>query len=411
MQFLLGYLLKLSISLSVVYLFYFGVLRLLTFYNWNRWYFLLFNATCFVIPFINITYFWGSNEMENSSILTAIPSINLYSNLHTIDKTLPTGYSLINKVGSVLPFILIVGTIIFLIRLAMQYLSFTRLKRKAVLISDSGIKIYSVEKNIIPFSIGNSIFVHVDVNNNVGLNEIIRHEFVHVKQKHTIDILFTEILCVFNWYNPFAWLIRRSVRQNLEFIADNSVLQHGFDKREYQYLLLKVIGVSKFSIAQQFNFSSLKKRIIMMNTTKSARLNVVRFLFVLPLVAALLLAFRETNTMVPQPFHTSVIVSNKSTDTLPHKLPANVKSIQINNSAATVRLRNGRIERYNIDNESEMIAFTKLYGALPLPPPPPIPPIAPMAPVPPNATESFEPIAPVPPMPPVPPVPPVPKEA
>ncbi len=239
------------------------------------------------------------------------------------------------------------------------------------------------------------------MHNNDGLKEIIRHEFVHVKQKHTIDILFTEILCIINWYNPFAWLIRHAVRQNLEFIADNNVLQNGFDKKDYQYLLLKVIGVSQFSIAQQFNFSSLKKRIIMMNKIKSARVHLVRFLFVLPLVAVLLLAFIEKHNDIVQSSVLEATVKN-GIDTVPGtgSLSQNVKSIDVYNSKATVKLKNGKLEKYNLNNEREMAAFTKNYGALPPPPPPlPLPPVAPVPPVPPVPDLSVPPAAPLPPVP------------
>jgi hypothetical protein len=61
-------------------------------------------------------------------------------------------------------------------------------------------------------------------------------------------------------------VIKRSIRQNLEFIADNKVVENGIDKKQYQYLLLKVIGNNQYSIATKFNFSSLKKRIAMMNS-------------------------------------------------------------------------------------------------------------------------------------------------
>src|SRR6185369_4807428 len=108
-----------------------------------------------------------------------------------------------------------------------------------------------------------------------------------------LDILWAEFICIFNWYNPFAWLIRRAVRQNLEFIADDKVLQNGIDRKQYQYLLVKVIGNNQFSIAQKFNFSSLKKRIAMMNKMKSAGVHLLKFLFILPLVAVLLVAFRN----------------------------------------------------------------------------------------------------------------------
>ncbi len=90
------------------------------------------------------------------------------------------------------------------------------------------------------------------------LEEIIRHEFVHVKQKHTIDIMWCELLCMLNWFNPFVWMLRHNVKQNLEFIADNKVLQSGLDRKEYQYLLLKVMGNRQFAFTNHFNFSSLK---------------------------------------------------------------------------------------------------------------------------------------------------------
>lgn len=114
-----------------------------------------------------------------------------------------------------------------------------------------------------------------------------------MKQNHTLDILVGELLCIINWFNPFAWLIRHSIRQNLEFIADDFVLKNGLDKKTYQYHLLKVVGTPQYRIANNFNFSSLKKRIVMMNKLKSAKLHLIKFLFVLPLIAVLLVAFRD----------------------------------------------------------------------------------------------------------------------
>ena len=118
-------------------------------------------------------------------------------------------------------------------------------------------------------------------------------KFIYVKQKHSADMIFAEVLCILNWYNPFAWLIKKVICQNLEFIADHQVLNSGLDKKQYQYLLLKVAGSASFRIANQFNFSFLRKRILMMNKMKSAKLHLVRFLFVLPLLAVLLLSFRQ----------------------------------------------------------------------------------------------------------------------
>jgi beta-lactamase regulating signal transducer with metallopeptidase domain len=81
-----------------------------------------------------------------------------------------------------------------------------------------------VQADIIPFSFGNSIFINKQLHSLDELREIVRHEFVHVKQKHSMDILWSELLCIACWYNPFSWLLKRSIRQNLEFIADSKVL-------------------------------------------------------------------------------------------------------------------------------------------------------------------------------------------
>ena len=150
------------------------------------------------------------------------------------------------------------------------------------------------------------------------MQEIIQHEIVHVKQKHSIDIIWSEILCLFNWFNPFAWLIRKAIRQNLEFIADNKVLDNGVDRKQYQYLLLKVIGSNRFSIAQKFNFSSLKKRIAMMNKLKSTKINLLRFLFVLPLIAVILVSFRnKIGDTMKKNSNDDINVPQAMTDTIP----------------------------------------------------------------------------------------------
>ncbi|MEP6673787.1 MAG: M56 family metallopeptidase [Ferruginibacter sp.] len=395
MQFIFEYLLKLSISLAVVYLFYITVLRRLTFYNWNRWYLLFNSLLCFYIPFINVASLFNAPK-EDTSVLKLLPSVD-FSQLQAIKGSYDQTHSVYGLILQALPLILSAGAIILSVRLLVQYISFLQIKRKAILINEEGIKIYRVKKNIIPFSIGNSIFLNYDLQKEEGFKEVIRHEFVHVKQKHTIDILFAEILCILNWYNPFAWMIRHAIRQNLEFIADNNVLENGIDKKQYQYLLLKVIGVSQFSIAQKFNFSSLKKRIVMMNKLKSAKLHLAKFLFVLPLAAALLLAFREKQVGFKNNLYSAQV---NVTDTVPpppppptppppppppppaapKELPANVESVDVNNSVVTVKQKNGKVEKFDLKSKMQKAAFEKKYGELPLPPPPPAAPLAPPQP-------------------------------
>lgn len=284
MPYIAQYLLKLSIGLAVVYLFYAVVLRRLTFHTWNRWYLLGYSLIAFFIPFIDINPLLERGAWNENMVVQLIPVVGKYEPAPA-GRVIPGTWLVI--AGTVL-----IGMLVMLIRLMVQYIALRKIRMRSELISDEQVKIYQVNKRIIPFSFGRSIFINQHLHNEQELKEIIRHEFIHVKQRHTADILWGELLCLLNWYNPFAWLIRRAIRQNLEFIADHHVLQAGLDRKQYQYLLLKVVGVSAYSITSQFNFSSLKKRIAMMNKMRSAKVHLVKFLFVLPLVTVLLLAFR-----------------------------------------------------------------------------------------------------------------------
>ena len=322
------YLLKLSISLSIVYLFYQLVLRRLTFYNSNRWYLIGYTLLSFLVPFINITPVLENNNFNQSGIVQMIPTVEKYSAALPVETT----YSLFTTVADWnkwdwISVALLAGTGILLLRFVIRCISFFNMRRKAEVISVDGMNLYQVNKSIIPFSFGNAVFINSGLHTEDELREIIRHEFVHVKQGHTLDILWSEWLCIINWYNPFAWMLKRSIRQNLEFIADNKVLQNGVDRKQYQYLLLKVIGNNHFSIAPKFNFSSLKKRIVMMNKLQSAKLQLVRFLFIVPLLAVILISFRQKKKDPPAP--TEIVEMNipATTDTVPGILSLTTRDI------------------------------------------------------------------------------------
>src|SRR5690606_27618995 len=116
------------------------------------------------------------------------------------------------------------------------------------------------------------------------LYDIFEHEDIHVKGLHSMDILMFEILLIVCWYNPFVWLMRRAVRQNLEYLTDQQVLNKGVDRQTYQYSLLNVSkqGAS-LGLSNRFNFKFLKKRIMMMNKKKSSKLELSKYAFLLPI--------------------------------------------------------------------------------------------------------------------------------
>jgi hypothetical protein len=179
MTVLIPYLIKLSIGLAVVYLFYQLFLRRLTFYNWNRWYLLIYSLLSFFIPFINIYPVLEKNNWDNSGMLELIPVVGYEANSISIpveETSIPWTYQ-----DWFLLFISL-GIGFMLIRMVIQQLSFLRIRRSSTLLLDENIKVYQVNKNIIPFSYGNSIFVNQHLHSQEELKEIIRHEFIHVKQ-------------------------------------------------------------------------------------------------------------------------------------------------------------------------------------------------------------------------------------
>ncbi|MEJ7768080.1 MAG: M56 family metallopeptidase [Chitinophagaceae bacterium] len=390
MPYILAYIFKFSISVGVLYIFYRFVLRPLTFYQWNRFYLGGYALLSFAIPFIDITPWINERDRENSGLLQAIPAIG------NVDLLFASGTDfwwamIIKEKWSLVLLVIVIGSLVMVAKLLYQYLSLLMMKRNAVLVKTAAVNCYEVSGKITPFSFGNSIFINRDLHTAGELQKIMQHEFVHIKQKHSIDILIAETIVVINWFNPFAWLLRNAIRQNLEFIADSNVLQSGIDARQYQYLLLKVIGIPQYSITNHFNFSSLKKRIAMMNKMKTAKLHLVKFLFIVPLLALLLVAFRQRSAVSAQTGEIQAlsILSNNTNDTVPRRpapppppensqtaiapvlplgpkqLPTNVNSITIaTSSRAIVALKNGEEETYDLDKPEEKLSFEKSMASL-----------------------------------------------
>jgi small-conductance mechanosensitive channel len=264
----------------------------MTYYTWNRYFLLSFALLSFIVPFINVSAFVEPRQLHSISFVNEIPSI--HSHLQT-EQLEPTAYAF--TYFELLAAVFLLVSFFLFVRLFVQLLSIARIRSKAVLLHEGEVKLYHMSSPALPFSFLSSIFVNKNNYSADELQKIVDHETVHVQQKHTIDVLITEVICILNWYNPFAWLIKKAVRENLEFIADEAVIRKGIDKKNYQYLLLKVTGNIPSSIVSTFKFSSLKNRIVMMNTSKTSRFHLFKFVLLVPMIMLLLLAFRNRKEM------------------------------------------------------------------------------------------------------------------
>ena len=160
-----------------------------------------------------------------------------------------------------------------------------------------GATLHVVPGDMSPFS----YFSHIVINEQDyrdNPREILVHEQAHIDLHHSLDVMFWSLVALFQWWNPAAWLLGRELRQVHEYDADMTVLNQGVDVKQYQLLLIrKSVGDQLFSMANNFNYQSLKKRIRMMTMNKSSRWNTLRALAVVPVIALALLAFANTESV------------------------------------------------------------------------------------------------------------------
>ena len=111
------------------------------------------------------------------------------------------------------------------------------------------------------------------------------------QQWHSLDIVLAESLCIFFWWNPIVWLMKKEIAINLEYLADSEILRKGVNSRDYQYHLLRLTyRETAVQIVNNFNVSQLKQRIMMMNKNKSPKRKLAKYLMILPLAVVLMLS-------------------------------------------------------------------------------------------------------------------------
>ncbi|WP_294633601.1 TonB family protein [uncultured Bacteroides sp.] len=163
--------------------------------------------------------------------------------------------------------------------------------------------------------------------------EILIHELAHVQNRHSWDLLVTDICIFFQWFNPASWLLKQELQNIHEYEADETVIEKGVDAKQYQLLLIKkAVGTRLYSMANSFNHSKLKKRITMMLKEKSSPWAKLKYLYMLPVAAVAVTAFArpeisETTEEIAgvKVNDLTAIVKTKITKTEEEVLPANTE--------------------------------------------------------------------------------------
>lgn len=273
---------KINLVLVLFAAAYYLVLRQLTFYVINR-VFLVFGVLfSTVYPLIDLTDLFHQQHPQHVNLL---PNFNQ-------KVVLLVQPVLKNELWQWISIFFCLGVVIMASRLIVQFISLYKIHQKSTVGYLDNFKVRVLKQPVSPFSFWQTIYVNPSLHDEKELHVILSHEQVHVKQWHSLDIILSELTIVFYWFNPGVWLMKKAVKENLEFIADEKILQKGIDKKAYQYGLINVSTLAPAaSMVNNFSLSDLKKRIKMMNAKRSSNFNLSRYFLVLPLLLIFSLAF------------------------------------------------------------------------------------------------------------------------
>jgi len=154
--------------------------------------------------------------------------------------------------------------------------------------------VFLLKQNLAPFSFWNTIYLSETYFKDSKIQDsVFLHEKIHVKQKHSADILFIEILKAVFWFNPFLYFYKKAMVNNHEFIADDSVIRKNKNIKSYQELILQeILKQQNLPLIHQFNFNNTKKRFIMM-TSKNSKFAKMKNYLAVPAFAVLAIVFAE----------------------------------------------------------------------------------------------------------------------
>jgi TonB family protein len=263
------YLLQVNIYLIVFYGFYRLLLDRETYFMLNRLY--LTSAAFFslLIPFIRLDWFTALPVTQNVSIgVSQMYMVGLNDNASS-------GLTW----GSSIALLYITGVCLFLARFVMQLLAIRKL-------------LQSVPTGA-AFSFFNKLVIHEQLPQQ---DVISKHEQIHMRQMHSLDVIFLELLGVFTWFNPVIYLYKQSIKNIHEYLADEEAAQYQGDKQQYSLLLLSsAFGVDPNTLTNSFfNKSMIKKRITMLHKEKSRRTAILKYGLFLPLFGLTLILSSAT---------------------------------------------------------------------------------------------------------------------
>jgi len=297
---MISYLLYTTLCTGLVLLFYYYVLASETTYQINRWYLVIGLFSSMLIPIIPIglvDFSWLFDSSNNIQEVFSISQeqINVDSLTKDNSKEKVTHLQSLNGhwAYQVVAYLYGIVTLLLFVRFFKQLYQMQIKALRNPATSYNGHKVVLLEKEVIPHTFGKTIFVNKKQFKRGNISdEMLKHELIHAKQNHYLDILFVEIIKTIYWFNPILYLFKKTIQLNHEYIADNKVLSEGIDITTYQTALLSFSKAKSASaLSTSLNVNLTKKRFKMMTSNTSRLQSYLKATLIIPFLVLLGITF------------------------------------------------------------------------------------------------------------------------
>lgn len=289
MNSILLYIVQSSISLIIFYVFYELLFKREAYLGFNRYYLLLAIFISSALPLIEFNFYQIFSVGSDGALLAApvysiveysLAEVTIYSNGIQSTNSVFSGGSL--SLLQIIILIYFTGVVIKATHFAWRLFQLLRIFRQSKVHELDGLYFIFTEPGTPVFSFFNYVFIDKEMYNSYDeIEKIIEHEKIHVRQKHSVDLIIAEILTIIQWFNPLAYMLKKTLKENHEFIADNDVLSTFPDAMAYRKLLIENSSIIKTNIlTHNFSYSLLKRRLFMIRKTKNPQLFSLKLVWV-----------------------------------------------------------------------------------------------------------------------------------
>ena len=302
------YLLKASGIVVILFLFYELFLKKETFFSSIRAYFIIGLLFVISVPLLEIpVYVKTAATTLNTLSLQEIPSTQV----------IQENFDWLQLFG----IIYLIGVMFFSIKFIIQLTSLLLFISKHKRFKNGSYFFIETTKNCSPFSFFNIIIFNKSQFSEEEFIQVLNHEKAHAQQWHSLDTLLAHLLVITLWFNPFVWLYKKALLQNLEFLADAKALKLANNQQIYQITLLKTCSTNYCAeITNNFYNSLIKKRIIMLHKSKSTNKKQFKYILLLPILIGFIFTFntkivaQETTSTQENKISVELVIDKNSTD-------------------------------------------------------------------------------------------------